>query len=1663
MGWSSGPPRMVEGEADLEEGEAAVDDDKSIDLERDLSYLDEKVQSVLGHFQKDFEGGLSAEDLGATYGGYGSFLPTYQRAPIKSQPKSPQRVQIHSNARSPISLRRETLNHFAVDSIAIQGSAQTATALPDVPFSQRKGTAATCGMQTFQEIMVPSADSSVRQDSSLASAPVGEKFPKKHQQATDRPVVVNEKRTLKFRIKVGSDKGTQKNAAIYSGLGLTSPSSSTGNSLGESEGNLFGSRETPGQSLSSILQMLTSVVVTGGLLVSPLRDHFLSFNSKFPKESKPGATIMLKRNKSATSADDSTSLSREDLLTKKPTEVRKSDMRKEAKYGNGKAFEDDMHSRLKDSSGAQMLQNKQSLASDVPEKRTSESVEGSAKAIGTSRECDDGALSSKRGVSKATMKDRDTGNELVNGESLESISGQNGGKFNHREAKGVSLQLAMKKERISSQKDLPSGYSEGPRANAQINPASVRGDTDVSEGEGDCKGHDSLLMLKPRMKTSSSEQGELRMVDTDSKFSLENKKNSKRAEVKGRVSSNSVLISRKAGVSVVVKEKGIKRDSCKVYESREDLLETNSQIRNKGVDMLEANTGGRVKELKLDTVKEKNAHDRSKEKLKKFDDSGISGSLLKDPPSVGLLPNTGPILGGEQAASAPVLIEEHWVCCDSCQKWRLLPFGMKPEDLPEKWLCRMLNWLPGMNRCDISEEETTKALQALSQLPPPENQPGFQVHADKSASGVYPVDQQLVNHNNQNLSIDHMHTGRKKIHKAKDSVVPFSKVKNFQQDVVKRESSKDGKQQLLASKTNYIPSSHHSNKPEIVVKKEHSDRQNLDFVTGGDAKPKKKVKRELDQEDHEIQKRIKTENASTIENFHNSTPCHGRLRFSLNNIPITRASIKDEDYFPKELKFDARNGLQSSTRKSRNDASGLPDTEQRGMVRKSNDKEKPSKKRKLKDGRNDSEILPSEGSQLCDRNVAVKEESSDIGFTRNKKPRVLQTDGKDSGRNKCTPDLKRMKTRVKIPSQITMEDLESLKKDLGCDPVSTAATSSSSKVSDSRKTRSSYQEMKGSPVESVSSSPIRMFIRNKLSPKSAVLGLDDSKAGEFPANRSHRNFVAGDGNYVSKRNGMPKKRQSSNVLQPEANDNPLMNLLGTGAEDKFRGESKVGIEPSTLHGNSTDNNPDLLEGHSPYPLDLRASQLDKDRTKIQGSIHGISLKASSFPKDKKCNLNSLGALETACDQLNAPGVLNLRRSSKVETETLRSHGAASGVANDAKQTFLDQSGYKSAKGNENGVKRESRKLPDGSRDDIMQAGERTGSGLSNSGAQVTKNLSTKEDCGSAKSKVDHHSEDDHEVSASKSTPETLNGSHLHVQSHDVSTFNEVPKLSKDPSRTVNQNEPRKIIGRPVPDQHVVQDTNRLDLSRKDVSCHVPLALKEAEELRRYADQIKVSGFVFECNETYFQAALKFLHGASLLENDSYRELNQIQIYLSAAKLFESCAHEYEQQQEMAPAALTYKCMEVAYMKVVYCKSSNSSKHWHELQASLQNATQGESPSSSASDIDHLNNQVVVEKAPLSKSDGSSSGSHVIAPKNRPNFVRLLDFTKDVNSAMEASEKSQNAFVAANLILEKAKNEEGKIALKRVIDFNFQDVEEFVHLVRIAVESISRKGFGGSRD
>ncbi|KAI3819263.1 hypothetical protein L1987_13089 [Smallanthus sonchifolius] len=67
------------------------------------------------------------------------------------------------------------------------------------------------------------------------------------------------------------------------------------------------------------------------------------------------------------------------------------------------------------------------------------------------------------------------------------------------------------------------------------------------------------------------------------------------------------------------------------------------------------------------------------------------------------------------------------------------------------------------------------------------------------------------------------------------------------------------------------------------------------------------------------------------------------------------------------------------------------------------------------------------------------------------------------------------------------------------------------------------------------------------------------------------------------------------------------------------------------------------------------------------------------------------------------------------------------------------------------------------------------------------------------------------------------------------------------------------------------------------------------------------------------------------------------------------------------------------------------------------------------------------------------------------FVGWPDKMQNVNSAMEASRKSRIAFAASS-----SKEEAVVSAIKRALDFDFHDVEELLHRVRVAMELINRE-------
>lgn len=46
-------------------------------------------------------------------------------------------------------------------------------------------------------------------------------------------------------------------------------------------------------------------------------------------------------------------------------------------------------------------------------------------------------------------------------------------------------------------------------------------------------------------------------------------------------------------------------------------------------------------------------------------------------------------------------LKTDWVQCDECDKWHALPHDVSPDDLPDRWCCRMNTWNSNASPCDV--------------------------------------------------------------------------------------------------------------------------------------------------------------------------------------------------------------------------------------------------------------------------------------------------------------------------------------------------------------------------------------------------------------------------------------------------------------------------------------------------------------------------------------------------------------------------------------------------------------------------------------------------------------------------------------------------------------------------------------------------------------------------------------------------------------------------------------------------------------------------------------------------------------------------------------------------------------------------------------------------
>ncbi|XP_071715833.1 cysteine-tryptophan domain-containing zinc finger protein 7-like isoform X2 [Rutidosis leptorrhynchoides] len=749
-------------------------------------------------------------------------------------------------------------------------------------------------------------------------------------------------------------------------------------------------------------------------------------------------------------------------------------------------------------------------------------------------------------------------------------------------------------------------------------------------------------------------------------------------------------------------------------------------------------------------------------------------------------------MGNEIPSDVPAptvvpVVKEDWVGCDKCEKWRLLPPGVNPSSLPEKWLCSMLDWLPGMNRCSISEEETTKATNARFLGPSVHSsQP---IHPVGPHIGLDSVDASCPNGIHQHISSQVPSSGVKKKHGSKDV---FNEVKQERPSMSSNSSKKNVHTSCKTRSLNGAKQSPLVNEPEF---QDSGQSRNLIAEKNG-----LKLK----------------ENNKLRENIPSK---------SLNHSKIGNKRERTQD-FPKEckkLKADSNDG-------------------------------KFDKRDVLKKRKNVTEI---------DGTGRYSKETSETNHKKDKKARLIKSF--DEGKNTEDAKLLDHSRRDKV----------------------VAATTSSSKVSSSHKVKTNILETKESPVESVSSSPMRIMNMNKLqSPRRDSSSVD---------------------------------RLTKNVRDSSSVDRLTKNVRDSSSVERLTKNVRDSSRVDSLTKN----------------VDTQAYD-----EKSKGGRH----------KSKELLLNK-----------------NLRIST---------------VSGQDSKKSLEKDVY---------VKEKSNSLP-----------------------------------------PKRQNENSMPLKASKS-----NGKD---QKDNVNQ----PISSKDPSANKHEGKIGNSVG--------------VVLVKELPSQATTIALKEATNLKHMADRIKNGGSSTESRALYMQAALKFLYGASLFESSNNNQgggiVQSMSIYNSTAKLCEFCAHEYERTKEMATAALAYKCMEVAHMKVIFSTHATNCKIVNELQTSLQVGPTGESPSSSASasasGIDNLNNVAMVDKA-AALANGASvpsvAGKHVV-DKNNPNFMRTLNFAQDVITAMDASRKSRICLAAAD-----NSKEDVLSAVKRALDFNFHDMNEFLKLVRVAMEVI----------
>lgn len=426
-------------------------------------------------------------------------------------------------------------------------------------------------------------------------------------------------------------------------------------------------------------QGVTSFSVHGGLLLSPLQESLRCFrrNRNISLESKPSPPFKGQQDGSLMLEVDPAPMPRAVKVSKgkKTNSVGNTDTLEESKHGNSMDFEDKMDCPLKKNMLADTPETNKFFPHDMKPKPLPSSIndthnflKDAVRAPEAYMEAGKGVPVKKREVNKKWEKDKLLPINLVKEESSESLYSRNGGKHVQQDAKSSSVERIREHGVRNSSKDVSLDIREGGKSKVNRVPAPLKAQSDVSKCEKDPNtGAAAHFEQKVGSKVTPQDQDEIKMPPSKNILSLGGKKKPK--GIQSNDKPDLVEESLRSHVRAAPKDKKSSQKNARmVRDSYGDVLDIRSEHMVNQTNQLGRPSGDRAKDHKIEPVKEKEALNEVR-------------------------PTQGLPLELELAPVAPVVIEEDWVCCDRCQKWRLLPYGTKPEQLPENWWCSMLNWL----------------------------------------------------------------------------------------------------------------------------------------------------------------------------------------------------------------------------------------------------------------------------------------------------------------------------------------------------------------------------------------------------------------------------------------------------------------------------------------------------------------------------------------------------------------------------------------------------------------------------------------------------------------------------------------------------------------------------------------------------------------------------------------------------------------------------------------------------------------------------------------------------------------------------------------------------------------------------------------------------------